>query len=242
MTTWVRPVNGPITQLFGQLPGMPWGDCGPGGHPGVDYGCPSGTPIVAAAAGQVIHAGPAEGFGDHAVSLFHIVDSVATTYGHMEAHYVQVGQMVHVGQLLGLADTQGEATGPHLHFELRPGNAPFGAYPPNVDPDAWLHAHGAYGTSPLQPAGQLTAADREAVRRIQAAAGVAVDGAWGKRTDDALQTLRWHHLTPPNAYNVSGQVRQLQAAFRFAGKDCDGVWGPNTDHAYLLARYCYLNK
>lgn len=242
MTVWVRPVNAPITQLFGQLPGQPWGDVALGGHPGTDYGCPVGTPIVAASDGQVIWAGPASGFGDHAVSIWHPVDGVSSTYGHMEAHYVGLGAEVYAGQLLGLADTEGFANGPHLHFEIRPGDAPFGGYPPNIDSDAWLHAHGAYGTSPLQPGGQLTTTDRNNVRRIQAAAGVPVDGAWGKVTDDALQTLRWHHLAPPNPVGRSTQIGVLQGAFGFAGKDQDGIWGHITDGAYLLARFCYLNK
>lgn len=144
---WVRPVIAPITQIWGN---GATGPNGAGGHPGTDYGCPMGTPIKAASDGTVIYAGPASGFGDHAVSIWHPADGVTTTYGHMEAHFVWVGQHVAAGDVIGLADSQGFSTGSHLHFEVRRGFAAFGGNPPNIDSDLWLRQHGAYG--PADPA------------------------------------------------------------------------------------------
>lgn len=167
MSVWVLPVVGArISQLFGQLPGQPWGDCAPGGHPGTDYAVPAGTPVYAASDGVVSYAGEAEGFGPNAVSIYHPADDVTSTYGHMMHRYVQTalsfgGAMpdaqaqVLAGQLIGLADTMGTATGPHLHFEIRPGRATFAPYPPNIDPDRWLHDHGAY--SAPHPAVEMAA-------------------------------------------------------------------------------------
>lgn len=236
MAIWVRPVIAPITQKWGN---GEWGPLGQGGHPGTDYGCPMGTPIVAASDGVVTYAGPAEGFGDHAVSIWHGADGVTTTYGHMEAHYVSVGQTVAHGQIIGLADTEGYSTGPHLHFEVRPGGATFGGNPPNIDSDLWLHNRGAYDNNPLSPVGQLTQEQRLLIYFIQGVVHVHQDGGWGKQTDDALQTIRFHCLTPPNPAKKSTQVAQLQTLFKVA---TDGVWGPATDKVYLLLRYVFLNK
>lgn len=228
MTYWVRPLNGPITQYFNNPVNH---------HPGTDYAAPMGVPIVSASAGVVSYAGPASGFGDHAVSIWHPADGVTTTYGHMEAHYVGTGQQVQAGQVIGLCDTQGFSTGPHLHFEVRPGQATFGGIPPNIDSDAWLHDHGAYGQTPaLQPAGQLTATDRANIRTMQGILHVQVDGAWGKQTDNALQTLRWHNLNQNSKNTVVAQLQQLWKLTP------DGDWGPLTDKDYLMLRYCYLNK
>jgi murein DD-endopeptidase MepM/ murein hydrolase activator NlpD len=236
MSYWVRPVNAPITQYWGNGSSS----YGIGGHPGTDYGCPMGTPIVAASDGIVIYAGPASGFGDHAVSIYHPADNVSTTYGHMEAHYVGYGAGVRAGQPIGLADSQGQSTGSHLHFEVRPGNQAFGGNPPNIDSDKWLHDHGAYGSTPLQPAGQLTARDRAAITAMQVALHVHPDGGWGAITDHAMFVLALNASARPGQYNP--QVQAVQKAWNMAPGDCDGIWGPKTAGLYKLLRYVYLNK
>jgi murein DD-endopeptidase MepM/ murein hydrolase activator NlpD len=239
MSLWVRPVNAPITQEWGQIPGADWGVRNPdgaGGHPGTDYGCAMGTPILAASAGRVSYAGYATGFGWNAVCIYHGADGVTTTSGHMESHYVWAGEDVYAGQPIGLADTQGQSTGSHLHFELRPGTATFGGNPPNIDSDLWLHNHGAYGASPLQPAGQLTAAQRNLIGQMQAILHVHVDKAWGKQTDDALQLIRYFSL---GKQTHSATVIALQQLW---GQVPDGFWGAKTDQAYLFWRWCFLNK
>jgi murein DD-endopeptidase MepM/ murein hydrolase activator NlpD len=243
MTFWVRPVNYPMNQMFGQIAGAAWGVTGPGGHPGTDYACPMGTVVGAASGGKVIVAGQSYdgGFGFHPVAIYHPDDNVTTLYGHMESHAVQVGQQVNPGQPIGLADSQGFSSGSHLHAELRRGNVAYGYYGDGItmDFDAWEHAHGAYGGTPWQPSGALTTADRTKIGKMQAILKVHVDGAWGKQTDDALQTIRWHFLSPPNHYPVSTQVALLQKLW---GVTADGKWGSATDWCYNVWRYCYLNK
>jgi hypothetical protein len=239
MSIWVRPVIAPITQVWGN---GATGPNGQGGHPGTDYGAVRGTPVAAAADGTVIWAAPAEGFGDHAVSIFHPDENVSTTYGHMEAHYVNVGDHVVHGQCIGLVDNEGYSFGDHLHFEVRPGSAPFGGNPPNIDSDLWLHRMGAYGGNPIVNPVPLTPHDRDVIRQLQAALLVHIDGGWGKQTDDAFQTLRWHCLAPPNPAKKNAQVLKIQSIFNFAQSARDGIWGGKTDYAYNLARYCYLNK
>lgn len=243
MSYWVRPVNAPMNQMFGQIAGAAWGVVGPGGHPGSDYAVPMGTVVGAASAGTVIVAGQAYdgGFGYHPVVIYHPDDNVTTLYGHMESHIVSVGQQVNPGQPVGLADTQGFSTGSHLHAELRRGQVAYGYYGDGIteDFDAWLHAHGAYGGTPWQPPGQLNATDRANISKMQGILHVHLDGAWGKQTDDALQVIRWHCLTPPNPVKPSTQVAQLQQLWKVGA---DGIWGPQTDKVYLLLRYVYLGK
>jgi murein DD-endopeptidase MepM/ murein hydrolase activator NlpD len=217
VSLWIRPVVAPITQLFGQLAGLPWGDCAPGGHPGTDYGCPDGTPVLAASAGVVLFAGPASGFGDHAVSIYHPDDNVSTTYGHMMGAYVVDGAEVFAGERIGLADSQGEVTGPHLHLELRPGRLTFGAYPPNVDPDAWLRAHGAYQQGEAFMANMPT---------------VNVNGPLNMqaptvRTAQALLGARGGFIAPNNVSHpvLAAVLHWFQVG---AGLPVDGIIGPAT--------------
>jgi murein DD-endopeptidase MepM/ murein hydrolase activator NlpD len=100
---------------------------GVGFHPGLDFGAESRTPIHAAAAGMVVVAGDCGGYGncvviDHGTSL-------ATVYAHQSQVLVKVGDLVPVGQVIGLVGTTGISTGPHLHFEVRFHGAPIDPVP-----------------------------------------------------------------------------------------------------------------
>lgn len=143
MATWTRPVFAHITQVWGQIPDAAWGARNPngvGGHPGTDYGSLLGATIRAASDGEVVYADYATGFGPNTVCIYHPADNVTTTYGHMEYHNVVQGQQVKAGDAIGLCGSMGQSTGPHLHFEVRPGRQNFGGNPPNVDSEAFLAA------------------------------------------------------------------------------------------------------
>ena len=86
-------------------------------HAGLDFGAPFGSPIVAAANGQVVAAGWAGGYG-HEVQIVH-GGGVLTLYGHMSQIVAQAGEMVRQGQVIGYVGSSGLSTGPHLHFEVR---------------------------------------------------------------------------------------------------------------------------
>ena len=86
-------------------------------HAGVDYPAPLGTAVFAAGDGTVSFVGPAEGFGKLVVVQH--ASGVATFYGHLSKFLVTVGKRVSRGTPLGLVGMTGDATGPHLHFEVR---------------------------------------------------------------------------------------------------------------------------
>lgn len=85
-------------------------------HQGVDFGAPSGSPIMAAASGVVAFAANHGGHGNY-VSLRHNADLV-TGYAHMSRFAVKVGQRVSQGQVIGYVGSTGLSTGPHLHYEV----------------------------------------------------------------------------------------------------------------------------
>ena len=94
---------------------MRWGTL----HAGIDLAAPMRTPEMAAMDGVVLKAGPASGFG-LAVYIQHANGDV-TVYGHMDQILVPDGQVVKAGDVIALLGNRGQATGPHLHFEVHVG-------------------------------------------------------------------------------------------------------------------------
>ena len=88
-------------------------------HRGIDFGARWGTPIHAAADGQVTRAGWAGGYGRQ-VRLAH-ADGLASSYSHMSSLSVAPGTLVRQGQLIGFVGSSGLSTGPHLHYEVHRG-------------------------------------------------------------------------------------------------------------------------
>jgi len=114
------PVNGPITQLFGENPQIykKWGFPG---HNGIDYGIPNGTPIKAAVAGTVALVGFENGGYGNFVKLSHVDGSKTyfTYYAHLASASVTAGQKVKADAVIGNSNNTGASTGPHLHFGLK---------------------------------------------------------------------------------------------------------------------------
>lgn len=121
----IWPAPGPITSPFG----------GRRHHPGLDIDGVTGDPVIAAGTGTVILAGMApagySGYGN--VVVIGHAGGVATLYAHLSRVDVAIGQAVQQGQQLGAIGATGEATGDHLHFEVRIDDKP-------VDPMPWLPA------------------------------------------------------------------------------------------------------
>jgi murein DD-endopeptidase MepM/ murein hydrolase activator NlpD len=118
----IWPVKGTITSGFGNE--------GHRMHDGIDIAAPRGTPVRAAAAGEVVYSdNRLAGYGRliiirHAGDLF-------TAYAHNERNLVSRGDKVKQGEIIARVGETGRASGPHLHFEVRRGPTP-------VDPLAYL--------------------------------------------------------------------------------------------------------
>jgi murein DD-endopeptidase MepM/ murein hydrolase activator NlpD len=87
-------------------------------HAGVDWSAPRGTPIMAAADGVVVAMGWENGYG-YTTRIEH-ANGITTTYAHQSAFAagVEVGAPVAQGQIIGEVGATGQATGPHLHYEV----------------------------------------------------------------------------------------------------------------------------
>lgn len=104
----------PITQRFGpsDIDYSAWGLIG---HAGIDYGCPSGSPVYASISGTVKKMGyEANGFGNY----IRIDDDEGySIYAHLSNATVVTGQVITQGTMIGRSGNTGNSTGPHLHFE-----------------------------------------------------------------------------------------------------------------------------
>jgi murein DD-endopeptidase MepM/ murein hydrolase activator NlpD len=86
-------------------------------HEGIDFIAPTGTPILAAAAGVVLEARWHPEYGN-LIEIEH-KDKTTTRYAHASRLLVKEGEIVRLGQKIGLVGSTGRSTGPHLHFEVR---------------------------------------------------------------------------------------------------------------------------
>lgn len=107
---FVWPVRGRVSSNYGRRNGRP--------HEGIDIPAKSGTPIYASEAGRVIHSG--RGLGDYGkVVIVKHAGRYSTVYAHNRKIFVSKGDFVEKGQLIAHVGSTGNASGPHLHFELR---------------------------------------------------------------------------------------------------------------------------
>ena len=96
------------------------------GWNGVDISAPSGTPVRSAAAGTVIvsrASGWNGGYGNYIVIRHN--NGSQSLYSHLSLDKVSVGDTVAKGEVIGGVGKTGEATGNHLHFEVRGARNPF---------------------------------------------------------------------------------------------------------------------
>ncbi len=111
-TDFITPVDGRLSSLFGlkrffnDIPKRP--------HNGLDIAAPTGTAIVAPAAGTIINTGSYY-FNGNTVFLDH-GQGLLSAYLHMDSIQVKSGQKVSQGEQLGTVGSTGRVTGPHLHW------------------------------------------------------------------------------------------------------------------------------
>jgi len=108
------PIEGPVGSGFG-FRTDPFTHA-PALHTGLDFAADVGTPILAAAGGVVLSAGPHPQYG-LLVELDH-GNGLVTRYAHTSKMLVRQGDLVKRGQPIAEVGTTGRSTGPHLHFEV----------------------------------------------------------------------------------------------------------------------------
>jgi len=86
-------------------------------HTGIDYGAAYGTPIFATASGTVEYAGWRGGYGK--LVIVRHPNGYATYYGHCSRLLVKKGTYVKQGETIAEVGQTGDATGPHVHYEVR---------------------------------------------------------------------------------------------------------------------------
>jgi murein DD-endopeptidase MepM/ murein hydrolase activator NlpD len=124
------PAQGPITGVYGSqriyngTPGRP--------HYGVDYAAPEGTAVVAPAAGVVVLAEPDLFYSGGTVIVDHGY-GLNSSFLHMSALAVAVGDRLEAGAAIGEVGASGRATGPHLDWRMN-----WGAV--RIDPQLVLQA------------------------------------------------------------------------------------------------------
>ncbi|MCX5757166.1 MAG: M23 family metallopeptidase [Candidatus Hydrogenedentes bacterium] len=114
-----------ISSHYGMRNGRP--------HKGVDLNVPKGTPVLAAADGIVLFAGKGRDFG-RIVKLCH-ANGTETWYAHLKSFRVGERDRVRQGERIGRVGKSGNATGPHLHYEVHVKGQP-------VNPEPYLNGKG----------------------------------------------------------------------------------------------------
>ena len=106
------PIRGDIISPFGPRNGI--------NHGGIDIKAKEGTPILASDAGEVVfEKSGMRGYG-RIIILKHR-DDFFTVYAHNSENNVKLGEKVEKGARIAAVGDSGNATAPHLHFEVRQG-------------------------------------------------------------------------------------------------------------------------
>jgi murein DD-endopeptidase MepM/ murein hydrolase activator NlpD len=103
------PVEGRVSSPFGWRSGRR--------HEGIDIPAKLGTTVRAAEAGRVIHSGKLAAYGN--VVIIKHSGRYSTVYAHNDRNRVEKGQFVERGDPIATVGRTGNASGSHLHFEVR---------------------------------------------------------------------------------------------------------------------------
>jgi murein DD-endopeptidase MepM/ murein hydrolase activator NlpD len=192
---WVMPLKDgtySLTARWGQSGGL-WSS---GYHTGLDFGAPLGTPVFAANAGTVI---PRPDQASWAGSNFLTIDhgqvdgkNVVTWYAHLSQKSV-VGGQVEAGQNIGTVGSEGNVTGPHLHFEVRVDGK-------DVDPLTWLNGAGA-------PSGSVASDNCGPTGSSGVVAG---NGAWGGHKNGLIPLSEMCKLSFYPTYLECGAAQAME--------------------------------
>jgi murein DD-endopeptidase MepM/ murein hydrolase activator NlpD len=107
------PVRAPVASPFG----LRFLGLRPDFHHGVDLSVPVGSPVAAMKSGVVHYAGQMSGYGT--VVILQHGPRLRTVYAHLSELHVRKGDPVKGGQIIAKSGQSGNASGPHLHFEIQ---------------------------------------------------------------------------------------------------------------------------
>ena len=113
IANFIWPVRGRITSPYGMRVISGRKDF----HAGIDIGGPTGTSITAAESGRVSYSGYMRGYGN--IIILNHNGGYSTVYAHNSVNLVKKGQNIKKGSVIGKVGRTGNATGSHLHFEIR---------------------------------------------------------------------------------------------------------------------------
>ncbi len=98
-------------------------------HKGIDFVTAKGTPVRATATGKVAFAGREGDYGN--VMVVDHENGMSTYYAHLDKEFAKEGQEVKRGEIIGAVGSTGNASTPHVHYEVRKNGQP-------VNPQGYL--------------------------------------------------------------------------------------------------------
>lgn len=218
-----NPVPGyKVTTKYKKV-GKHWKACG--WHTGQDYAAPKGTRVVAARAGVVKHVNYGSSFGSHQVAVVND-DGTEDFYAHMYRREAN-NKRVAAGDWIGYVGSEGNATGPHLHFERHKRKGLWNCG--NMDDPMKSHNAGGSVTPGKVYLSKLKYGqeDSDSVKRLQAALNkhtlvngstLPVTGNYFDQTDNEVRLCQQQHGFGNDPVKKS-YVGPSQAAHIFAGTD-----------------------
>jgi len=96
-------------------------------HKGIDFVTAKGTPVRATATGKVAYAGRDGDYGN--VMVVDHENGMSTYYAHLDKEFAKEGQVVKRGEIIGAVGSTGNASTPHVHYEVRKNDQPVNPAP-----------------------------------------------------------------------------------------------------------------
>jgi len=206
--SWPVPNNVDLSTPYGKR-GSSWScnrdSSGKGIHTGADFACPVGTPVYATIAGEVRHRNYGSAFGNHQVAISPdpgqpFADG-EVFYAHMRSR-VANGTRVKPGDKIGEVGTEGNVTGPHLHYEFHPKSKGKWNCSVVADPAPTLSRDSVTGGKVYLSKLVYGQQDSDSVRRLQevlnghtlvGGSTLSVTGNYATKTDNEVRLCQQQH-------------------------------------------------
>ena len=206
MSSWIRPLEGRITDSFQGHKNR----AKPSLNPGTDYGVPTGTAIMAIGDGTISGVVPTFAGAGGRMVFQDFPSGHRADYLHLSRIDVAQGQEVKKGQVIGLSGGSGlgkeNGYGPHLHLSFRVGGRPtMGAG--NIDFEAFLAEQGGAPVAPKAPAAPAApkpAAAKPAAKPAAAKKPAATGTYTVKSGDNLTKIAKANNTTVAKLVEING--------------------------------------